>query len=122
MTRPAPYLPHHRTLLAGLGPEADGAERCRVDRAFLDFLLTEFARQMPFHAAFYAATYPDIAAAAARGEVDDLREHFVRIGYAEGRMPCALAFDPDYYLARNPDLFGLGQDAGARWAARAFRA
>ena len=109
----ARYLPHYRMLMAGLGIDALEPDRPRtlVETAFLDFLLREFARLLPFDADFYASSYPDLAGARRRGELADLHAHFVANGYREGRLPYALPFDPDHY-GSHVDLAGLRGDGG----------
>ncbi len=68
-----------------------------------------------FDAAYYLRQYPDVAQAG----VDPLT-HFLSIGWAEGRNPCAL-FDTELYFERNPDVAQAGinplihyMSAGAR--------
>ncbi len=51
-----------------------------------------------FDVSFYLKTYPDIAALS----VDPL-DHFLTIGWQEGRNP-NLYFDTNYYLLKNPDI------------------
>jgi hypothetical protein len=122
MSDPPPYLPPFRLILRGLGIDAlDPAEPTTViDTQFLRFLLAQFARQMTFDPHFYAATYPDVAAAHEAGALADLHTHFAQHGYPEDRLPCLPAFDPDYYLQRNPDLAGLAQDIGVAGLAAHF--
>jgi hypothetical protein len=58
-----------------------------------------------FDAEFYRQTYPGVAAAALFGL--DLREHFDRDGWREGRDPNAL-FDTSGYLHTYPDVAAAG--------------
>ena len=55
-----------------------------------------------FDAAFYAARYPDVAEAR-----EDLLDHFIRFGGAEGRHP-SLSFNSKWYLTKNPDVAAAG--------------
>jgi hypothetical protein len=50
-----------------------------------------------FDADYYRETYQDIAAGT------DLLQHYLRVGWREGRNPCA-NFDTVYYLESNPDV------------------
>lgn len=55
-----------------------------------------------FDAAYYRRRHADVAAAG----VDPLT-HFLSIGWAEGRNPCAL-FDTELYFDRNPEVMQVG--------------
>jgi hypothetical protein len=57
-----------------------------------------------FDAAFYAATYPDVAASG----IDPLA-HFLRHGWREGRRPRP-DFDTHFYLVSNPDVAASGMN------------
>jgi hypothetical protein len=115
MSDPAQFVPPFGTLLRGLGLDTleSDADFLQVDRKFLTFLVQEFARLLPFDPAFYAASYPDIAAALTHGQLASAHEHFVMNGFQEGRQPYRLPFDPAFYLARNPDLQPIHAGQGA---------
>ena len=70
----------------------------------LGLILREIARQQPFDPDFYAETYPDIEAARLAGLIGDLQDHFVKAGFAEGRLPSEPPFDPVWYAQYYPDL------------------
>jgi O-antigen biosynthesis protein len=55
-----------------------------------------------FDPAYYLRAYPDVAEAGA-----DPFAHFMSVGWAEGRNPCAL-FDTELYLDNNPDVAQVG--------------
>jgi hypothetical protein len=55
-----------------------------------------------FDPKFYLAAYPDVAAQS----VDPL-EHYMNIGWREGRNPCA-HFSTTGYLLANPDVRAAG--------------
>jgi glycosyltransferase involved in cell wall biosynthesis/ubiquinone/menaquinone biosynthesis C-methylase UbiE len=55
-----------------------------------------------FDPAYYLRAYPDVAEAGA-----DPFAHFMSVGWAEGRNPCAL-FDTELYLDSNPDVARAG--------------
>lgn len=55
-----------------------------------------------FDAKFYASTYPDVVAAG-----QDLLDHFIRFGGAEGRHP-STAFNSKWYLNEYPDIRSAG--------------
>ncbi len=101
------YVPHIDLLLSALRVERerlDGESRIAVDAGLLRALIETAVAQMPFSEAFYRATYPDIAAAHAAGEVPDLHRHFVRTGFFEGRAGAAPEMHDAYYIATYPDV------------------
>jgi hypothetical protein len=102
----AAYLPPVSLVLAGLGvTELDlGKSQVAVSGRFLRFLITELARLMPFDAAFYSASNPDVEAARLAGDVTSLHDHFIEQGYFEHRAPCDLPFDAFYYATHYDDL------------------
>ena len=83
---------------------ADGAERTGADPLQVDISkVAEYLRRTGlFDAAYYLATYPDIAASSI-----DPFEHFFQFGFAEGRRPNPI-FDPLWYLNSFPDVKELG--------------
>ena len=110
MSVPPTYVPHYRMLLAGLGLTAIAPEApdTTVDTAYLEFLITELARLLPFDEQFYAAQ-----ARADREPGQSAHDHFARIGYRAGLLPHRLLFDAEFYAASNPDLAELSQQGGA---------
>lgn len=98
---PANFLPTWRKIMEGLVLEKETDTRGSVDVAYLDFLIGEFARLLPFDAGFYAAAGPPLPAGA------DPHAHFVQEGFRDGRLPHPVAFDAAYYLRRNGDLAGV---------------
>ncbi len=56
-----------------------------------------------FDAAYYLATYPDVAAAIASGDFESAHQHYFYFGDTENRKPNAW-FEPAYYKAQNPDV------------------
>lgn len=55
-----------------------------------------------FDPVYYLKTYPDVRVA----DVDPLR-HFIKIGWREGRNPCA-TFNTSQYLDKYPDVRAAG--------------
>ncbi len=54
--------------------------------------------------AWYLAAYPDVAGAVKRGEMNSGREHYLRSGYFENRLPGPIRVDENWYLAEYPDV------------------
>lgn len=53
---------------------------------------------------WYLATYPDVAAAVKKGELTSAREHYIRAGYVENRLPGPIGVDEAWYLKEYPDV------------------
>ena len=88
-----------------------------VPSAALRALLRTLVAEMPFDEGFYAATYPDLAAAKSSGAIDDLRAHFLDHGYLEGRLGAPPEIDEAFYRQMYPDV-AAGIDRGEVASAR----
>jgi len=55
---------------------------------------------------WYLATYPDVAGAVKRGDMKSGRDHFIRSGYFENRLPAPIRVDERWYLDEYPDVAG----------------
>ena len=53
---------------------------------------------------WYGATYPDVAEGIEAGALASAKEHYVRYGYFEGRLPRKPAVDETWYLSINSDV------------------
>ncbi len=53
---------------------------------------------------WYLERYPDVRADVQAGRLKNAREHFIRHGYFEQRLPRRLDFDEAWYLAQNGDV------------------
>lgn len=73
---------------------------------------------IPFDAAWYLETYPDVREAIAEGLVAGAQQHYARYGYFEHRLPRRITVDERWYLETNKDVrdavangtFASGQD------------
>lgn len=81
----------------------DGTFRA-LSRDAAQFRKREPSLKAIFDRDYYLRRYPDVANA----RIDPLT-HFMTMGWAEGRSPCAL-FDTEHYLERNPDVAHAGQN------------
>lgn len=61
---------------------------------------------------FYRRHYPDVEAARANPS-----EHFLEVGWAEGRNPCSL-FDTNWYFEKYPDVVAAGLNPLVHYLAR----
>jgi hypothetical protein len=82
----------------------DGTARIAIDAKLLRAILQVAAGGQPFDEAFYLETYPDIAAAHAKGDIPDLHRHYVEAGYFEGRAGAPADVDEEYYMQTYRDV------------------
>jgi hypothetical protein len=107
-------LPNGRTLMQmlALNPEMLRVlARVPVPVLALRALIGALVSREPFDPAFYAETYPDLAAASESGAIADLRTHFLQFGYIEGRIGARPEVDEEFYKREYPDV-GEAIDAG----------
>lgn len=91
------------TLAQKVREEQYGREIVVAKDLFYD-LMSEILKAVPLDESFYLKNNPDVSEAVAKGKIASAREHFVRFGYFEDRMPRRILVDPDYYVAANPDV------------------
>lgn len=104
---PSDYFPHVDLLVRSLRIDRDrlnGRSKIAIDARLLRRLIQGVIEGLPFSAKFYAETYPDIAAAAAAGQIPDLHRHYVETGYFEGRLGMPPTLDEAYYRDTYPDV------------------
>jgi hypothetical protein len=89
----------------------------RIDEEALRQILRGCLQAIPVDEVWYRGTYPGIAEAIAKGDVEDAAQHFVRHGYFEGRWPYEMPLDEYWYLGRYPDV-KTALDGGAYRSAR----
>ncbi len=53
---------------------------------------------------WYLARYPDVGAAVKSGAVKSAREHYIRAGYFENRLPAPIRVDESWYTTEYPDV------------------
>ena len=53
---------------------------------------------------FYLARYPDVGLSLAAGHHATVGDHYIQVGFFEGRLPFHIAVDADYYLESNSDV------------------
>jgi hypothetical protein len=63
-------------------------------------------RGVTFDERWYLAAYPDVAEAVKSGVFRSGRQHFIDVGYFEGRRPGQFSVDEKWYVANYPDVAG----------------
>ena len=101
------YLPHIDLFLRALRinrERLNSKSKIAIDAKLLRAILQALAEASGFNQEFYLASYPDIAEAFAAGEIDDLRQHFVELGFFEGRMGAPPPVDEAFYTSLYKDV------------------
>lgn len=100
-------VPHYDAILHALGAsreKIDGKAKIQIPVSFLNFLLLAVVRHGEFNEAGYLAENPDVAAAIRARKLTDAKEHYLSVGFFEGRRGALPAVDEDWYRKMNPDV------------------
>jgi hypothetical protein len=97
----------------------EGHKTLTCDREGLMTILMEMLRAAPFDEKWYVEQYPDVAEAIAAGEFPSARDHYMRFGYFEGRLPGLNGFDAEIYCRLYPDLEHILLEPGSDGKAKA---
>ncbi len=101
------YLPHIDLFLRALRINKErlaSKSKIAVDAKLLRHLLQVLAEAAPFSEEFYLEANPDIAEAHARGDIENLRAHFVEHGYFEGRPGAPPPVNETFYTSTYRDV------------------
>ena len=82
----------------------EGDTHFMVERNFLIALMAKLIANVKFDENWYLAKYPDVKEAVKRSIVASGREHYLRSGYYEHRMPTSILVDEKWYLEAYPDV------------------
>jgi hypothetical protein len=81
----------------------DASEVCIPEDIFLN-LLEAAIHTVDVDEEWYLRQYPDVAASLEVGSSTSAKEHYIRYGYFEGRMPRELQVDEVSYVEQNADV------------------
>lgn len=101
------YLPHIDLLLQALRinrERLNSKSKIAIDAKLLRGLIQAAVARMPFSEEFYLNAYPDIAEAHAGGTISDPHQHFVEVGFLEGRFGAPPPVDETYYTSLYKDV------------------
>jgi hypothetical protein len=100
---------------------ADESAAVTIPASLFRQLLGAALRQAAvFDEEFYLKSNADLQAALGEGRIKDGRDHYVRTGYFEGRLPKRLLVDEKYYLEQNPDVVAAIRDGSVTTAQEHF--
>jgi hypothetical protein len=75
-----------------------------VDKHFLQSSLLPLIEKIPLDDAWYLEWYPDVREAIRNRIIASAREHYVRHGYYENRLPYQINVDETWYLNQYTDV------------------
>jgi len=75
-----------------------------VDQYFFNECLRPLVERIKLDEQWYLQKYPDVKQAIVKQIVEDAKDHFVRFGYFEHRLPYHIEVQEDWYLEQYPDI------------------
>lgn len=84
--------------------QLESSDTVTIPAGSLRFLLQLAVAVGEFDQDNYLQNNPDVAAAAAADKVDDVRLHYIRHGFFEGRKGATPKVDEAWYLKQYPDV------------------
>jgi hypothetical protein len=102
------FVPPWDLISAHVVDYENGGDDVVVSRKLLRFLIRGLLDQAEFDEQQYRKANPDVAEAIRHRDFANGRDHFLNVGYFEGRMG-ATPVQETWYLARNPDVAAAKQ-------------
>ncbi len=99
--------PHSDAILHALGTSRKDIQdktEIKIPVAFLKFLLTVAVQHGDFNEADYLAENPDVANALRSKKIASGKEHYLSVGFLEGRRGALPAVDEAWYRKVNTDV------------------
>lgn len=101
------WIPSIGVLCRMLGisrPRLECKGKVAIEIDLLRLILEEVAKNLLFEQDFYLMTYPDVYDLYRDGRIEDLHQHFIKIGFYEGRLPADPHVDEVFYRTEYPDI------------------
>jgi hypothetical protein len=102
------FVPPYGLILAHLAAGTQDRDDVVVPQKLLRFLLRCLLDRTDFDEEQYQVCNPDVAEAIRQKAITSGREHFINVGYFEGRTGGTAVLET-WYLARNPDVAAAKQ-------------
>jgi hypothetical protein len=83
---------------------SDSSDYIAVDKHFFNECLCPLIWRVQLDERWYLQKYPDVRQAIEKKTVNDARDHFLRFGYFEHRLPYSIKVREEWYLAQYPDI------------------
>jgi hypothetical protein len=75
-----------------------------IEKHFLTEIMGFYIEKIRFDDFWYMNQYPDVIEGIASGDIDGPKDHYLRYGYFEGRLPYEIIVDEPWYLSTYPDI------------------
>jgi hypothetical protein len=86
-----------------IAPGQDDAH-VEVNRHFFLSCLRPHLAEIQVDEEWYLTRYLDVAEAIREGRIRSAKDHYVRFGFVENRMPYQIVVDEEWYAAQYPDV------------------
>jgi len=83
---------------------SDSSDYVAVDQYFFRDCLRPLIDKIQLDERWYLQKYPDVRQAISKKIVSDAKDHFIRFGYFEHRLPYHIKVQEDWYLEQYPDI------------------
>lgn len=100
-------------LASELSKTDDAKAPVSVPRHLFRDLLTAALDTVPVDEEWYKEKYPDFYAQLLHGHFENAKEHYIRYGFFEDRIPHPIKIDPEFYTREYPDIQRLAGDVAA---------
>ena len=84
--------------------QSKSSDYIAVDQYFFNNCLYPLISRIELDEQWYLQKYPDVRQAIAKKAVKDAKDHFVRFGYFEHRLPYRIEVKEEWYLEQYPDI------------------
>ncbi|TGD97413.1 hypothetical protein [Methylobacterium nonmethylotrophicum] len=81
-----------------------GSEEFTISKEMLYDLIKCALKNVEFDEDWYLERHQDIKQAIEAGEIKNAKEHFIKYGYFEGKLPYRIPVDDNFYLSENQDV------------------
>ena len=101
----ANFLPSYRSICQRVTfMKVNGRSRVNASQDEFVEVVKLFLRGAAFDEAWYLRMYPDVAEAVKTGAFKSGRQHFIEVGYFEGRRSANFEVDEKWYLSTYADV------------------
>lgn len=83
---------------------SNSSDYIAIDQYLFNECLRPLIDRIQLDEKWYLQKYPDVRQAISKKIVKDAREHFLRFGYFESRLPYHIEVREDWYLEQYPDI------------------
>ena len=83
---------------------SNSSDYLAIDRYFFNDSISPLIDRIRLDEQWYLIMYPDVKVAIDKKLVKDAKDHFMRFGYFEHRLPYRIEVQEEWYLEQYPDI------------------